>query len=42
MSIADFRESLGKFEKEKIDYFLNKYNVNTLQNGLGCVILELF
>ena len=42
MSIVDFRESLWKFEKVKIDDFLKKYQVNTLQNDLGCVSVELF
>lgn len=41
MSVGDFRKSLWKFEKEKIDDFLKKYQVNTLQNELGSVSVEL-
>ena len=42
MSVGDFRESLLYFEKVEIDDFFKKYQVNTLQNDLGCVSVELF
>lgn len=42
MSVDDFRQSLFRFEKVKIDEFLKKYQVNILENDLGCVNVELF
>lgn len=42
MSVYDFRQSLLNFEKVKIDDFLKNYQVNTLENDLGCVSVRLF
>lgn len=37
MSVSEFKESLKKFDKEKIIELLQIYQINDFQNELGCI-----